>query len=52
MDGSRHILYELPTCVIVKFKEITFAKGTKWRTDLNKILIPIVSTTIHCEKKI
>ena len=29
MDGSRHIPYELLTCAIVKFKEITFAKGTK-----------------------
>ena len=29
-DGPRHIPYELPACVIVEFKESTFAEGTKW----------------------
>ena len=36
MDKPRHIPYELTTCVIVNFKEITFSEGTKWRTDLDK----------------
>ena len=36
MDESRHIPYELPVCVIVEFKESTFAEETKWRTNLNK----------------
>ena len=28
-DGPRHIPYKLPACVIVEFKESTFAEGTK-----------------------
>ena len=35
-DGPRHIPYELPACVIVEFKESTFAEGTKWQTNLEK----------------
>ena len=28
-DGSRHISYELPACVIIEFKDSTFVEGTK-----------------------
>ena len=34
-DGPRHIPYEPPACVIVDFKESTFAEGTKSQTDLD-----------------
>ena len=34
-DGPRHILYEPPACVIVDFKESTFAEGSKSQTDLD-----------------
>ena len=35
-DGPRHLLYELSTCVIVEFKESTFAEVTKWRTNVDQ----------------
>ena len=35
-NGSRHIPYELPVCVIIEFKESNFSEETKWRTDLHK----------------
>ena len=35
-DGPKHIPYKLPACVIVEFKECTFAEGTKWQTNLEK----------------
>ena len=49
-DGPRHIPYELPACEVVEFKESIFVEGTKWRTDLDKHLVPINPTTIRCEK--
>ena len=50
-DGPRHILYELPACVIVEFKDSNFSEETKWRTNLENIYVPINSTTIRCDKK-
>ena len=46
-----HIQYELPTCVIIKFKESNFSETTKWQTGLHKELIPIALITIRCERK-
>ena len=34
-DGHRHISYELPSCVIVEFKESTITEGTKYRDNLD-----------------
>ena len=39
-DGPKYIPYKLPACVIVEFKECTFAEGTKWQTNLEKKLVP------------
>ena len=35
-NGPRHMPYGLPVCVIIEFKESTFAEETKWRTTLDK----------------
>ena len=49
-DGPRHIPYDLPVWVIVRFKESTFAGETKWWPDLDKTLIPINPKIIRYEK--
>ena len=50
MDEPRQMPYELPVCVIIEFKENTFAEDTRWRTDLDKIYIPIAPVIICCEE--
>ena len=35
-NGPRNIPYELPTCIIVEFKQSIFAVETKWRTNVDK----------------
>ena len=50
-DEPRHIPYELPTCIIVEFKESNFSEENKWRTDLHRKLIPVAPITILCERK-
>ena len=55
-DGPRHIPYELPACVIVEFKDISFAEGTKWWTDLDKknsfqvIQLPFVNVVLSVKQ--
>ena len=50
-NGPRQIPYQLPTCVIVNFKECTVDEGFKWRDDLPSTYIPITPLTIRCEKR-
>ena len=50
-NGPRQIPYQLPTCVIVDFKECTVDEEFKWRDDLPSTYIPIIPLTIRCEKR-
>ena len=49
-DGPRYIPYELPTYVIIEFKESNFSEKNKWLTDLGKTYVPINPTTVRCDK--
>ena len=50
-NGPRHIPYELPACVIVEFKKVTFLKKPNGELIYKKKLIPIAPITIRCERK-
>ena len=50
-NGPRQIPYQLPTCVIVDFKECSVDEEFKWRDDLPSTYIPIIPLTIRCESR-
>ena len=50
-NGPRQIPYQLPTCVIVDFKECTVDEEFKWHDDLPSTYIPIIPSTIRCKKR-
>ena len=50
-NGPGQIPYQLPTCVIVHFKECIVDEEFNWHNDLSSTYIPIIPLTIRCEKK-
>ena len=48
-NGLRQIPYQLPTCVIVDWKECTVDEEFIWRDNLPSTHIPIIPFTIRCK---